>query len=64
VLAVPPSDERAAKLLAAHRVLHPQVPMAVDARGGGGAAVDLTACTTGAELVRRLRELARTAARL
>ncbi|HWC67940.1 MAG TPA: GNAT family N-acetyltransferase [Acidimicrobiales bacterium] len=62
VLAIPPSDQRAARLLAAHRVLHPQARLAVDAEGGDEDAVDLTACTSGAELVRRLRELAATPA--
>jgi RimJ/RimL family protein N-acetyltransferase len=59
VLALRPSDERVPDLVAAHRRLHPGSPMASDGDPPvDDEVVDLTACSTGAELVRRLRELA------
>jgi hypothetical protein len=70
VVALPPSDHRAVELLEAHAALHPDVPLATDPTPEVGAdvavadadsAADLAACTSGAELVRRLRELARAA---
>jgi hypothetical protein len=51
VVALPPSDERVAELVAAHATLHPQVPTVTESK-------DLVACSSGAELVRRLRQLA------
>jgi RimJ/RimL family protein N-acetyltransferase len=51
VVALPPSDERSAELVAAHAALHPHVPVVTETE-------DLVACSAGAELVRRLRELA------
>jgi hypothetical protein len=59
VLALRPSDERVADLVAAHRPFHPGSAMVSDGNPpADDEVVDLTACTTGAELVRRLRELA------
>ena len=53
VCALPPGDERTEALVAAHRRLAPGVPLLVDR---GAAEGDLRACTTGAEVVRRVEE--------
>jgi hypothetical protein len=59
VLALPPSDERVADLIAVHRRVHPDAVVARDAKSPVDDEVsDLSACTSGAELVRRLRDLA------
>jgi hypothetical protein len=60
VLALPPSDSRVSELLSAHRARRPDIPVAVDLEGESHdvGAADLTACTSGAEVVRRLRQLA------
>jgi RimJ/RimL family protein N-acetyltransferase len=59
VLALPPSDDRVVELLATHRRLHAGSPLAGDFEGRVDDDVaDLTACTSAAELVRRLRAIA------
>jgi hypothetical protein len=61
VLALPPSEQRVRELVATHHRVHPGSPLATDVTlpDVDGEVADLTACTSGAELVRRLSAISR-----